>query len=326
MSKSSKNNNRIWGYVNISLFFLLLIGLLMFWAYFPSFLHWIDQANTPIQLPYRSATEIIFEPGDRETMAQKIGEKYGTYGDSYGALNTLFSGLAFAFLILSLYLQRNELKAQSKDIKNQEREISRSNKIAKQQRKITAQQAKLLEQQINEARHQNFKQILFNLLEEKNRRIQSMKYRDSDGNDILRLFSYLFIETLGSINLEKMDETNKEEYIDRIVEEASQVYFSKNENWGFPFERSLYVNYIIDLIYYIEENAAEEYISESIQILRMYMSHDEIMCIAWLAMIYPNLEDLVNKYGLLANFRGEEYIYAELRLHTVFSEKAFTFY
>ena len=35
--------------------------------------------------------------------------------------------------------------------------------------------------------------------------------------------------------------------------------------------------------------------SESIQLLRMYMTHDEIMCIAFLAMIYPNLgEKLIN--------------------------------
>ncbi|MGR2827520.1 hypothetical protein FY048_18750 [Acinetobacter sp. 1124_18A] len=320
MHKSKKSKkDKIWHYSIIFLFFLLVIGFVMLWAYFPSVLQWFDKFNTPVEIPYRPASDIVFEPGDRQTIAQKIGEKYGTYGDSYGALNTLFSGLAFAFLILSLYLQGNE-------IRDQQKEIRHSNKIAKQQRKITKQQAKLLKQQIKDAKHQHFNQILFNLLEEKNRRIQSMKYKDFDGIEILKVFANFFLDTIENINFEDMNETNKINYIDFILNETFQYYWSKNDDLGSPFERSLYVNYIIDLIYYIEENSAKEYISESIQILRMYMSHDEIMCIAWLATIYPALEKLVNKYGLLANFRGDEYPSAEISLQLIFSKEAFEIY
>ncbi len=325
MGKKSKNK-KLWSYFKIFLFFSLLLGLILLWAYFPFILNWIDKYNTPIQVPLRPTTDIHFKPFDFETHAQKIGEKYGTYGDSYGALNTLFSGLAFVFLILSLYLQGDELKAQRNEIKEQRREIKRSNKIAKQQRKITDQQAKLLEQQIKDAKQQHFNENFFNLLQEKNRRIGSMKFRDQDGNDILNLFADHFLDTIGNISLEGMDDTNQDKYREHILDEVGVAYLSYYDQWGTPFERTLYLDYIIDLIYYIEDNAAEEYMSESIQLLRMYMTHDEIMCIAFLAMVYPILEEKVNKYGLLANFNADENIYADVRLQLVFSKEAFEYY
>ncbi|EJB8518277.1 hypothetical protein V4Q83_14775 [Acinetobacter baumannii] len=325
MGKKSKNK-KLWSYFKIFLFFSLLLGLILLWAYFPFILNWIDKYNTPIQVPLRPTTDIHFKPFDFETHAQKIGEKYGTYGDSYGALNTLFSGLAFVFLILSLYLQGDELKAQRNEIKEQRREIKRSNKIAKQQRKITNQQAKLLKQQIKDAKQQHFNENFFNLLQEKNRRIESMKYRDLSGNAILNLFSHKFLNTIENIILEGMDDTNQEKYREHILDEVVNTYLSFYDQWGSPFERTLYINYINDLIHYIEDNAAKEYMSESIQLLRMYMTHDEIMCIAFLAMIYPNLGEKVNKYGLLANFNTDENMYAEIRLKLIFSKEAFEYY
>ncbi|MFL9556057.1 hypothetical protein, partial [Acinetobacter baumannii] len=146
------------------------------------------------------------------------------------------------------------------------------------------------------------------------------------GNAILNLFSHKFLNTIENIILEGMDDTNQEKYREHILDEVVNTYLSFYDQWGSPFERTLYINYINDLIHYIEDNAAKEYMSESIQLLRMYMTHDEIMCIAFLAMIYPYLGEKVNKYGLLANFNTDENMYAEIRLKLIFSKEAFEYY
>ncbi|AZP30601.1 hypothetical protein DLK06_16870 [Acinetobacter pittii] len=300
-----------------------LIFMFGFWLKYPQFIEYINKERTPIAAPYKPGAQFEMANDPQKTYMQRIGDNYGTYGDSYGSLNTLFSGLAFAALFISLLLQRRELEAQRKELTAQREETKESNKIAENQRKITEQQAHLLAQQIKSVKHQHFNQILFNLLKEKNRRIESMKYKDMDGIEIIKYLALLFIDTIDGISLVGMDDTNRGEYIELIKEETSNYYWSKNEDFGSPFERTLYANYISDLIYYIEDNAEEDYINESIQTLRMFISHDELMCIAWMAIIYPNIEKLVNKYGLLANFRGDEYPYTEVRLQLLFSEKAF---
>lgn len=134
---------------------------------------------------YPLALKLVFSNKDWNSL--------GPFGDTYGALNTLFSGLAFAVLILSLFLQRKELEAQRIELEAQRQEIKESNTIAEAQRKITEQQATLIEQQIKDANVQSFYQLLFQYLEEKNRKVESLGNSQYSGVHILQNFNNAFI-------------------------------------------------------------------------------------------------------------------------------------
>ncbi|HFD2163038.1 TPA: hypothetical protein ACF2EX_003851, partial [Acinetobacter baumannii] len=134
-----------------------LIIIFLVWYYFPDFLQWIN---------IRFTNQINMSSIKSEGL-EKIGDKFGSFGDSYGSLNTLFSGWAFALLLISLFMQRKELVEQRKELIAQRDEISKANEIAESQRKITEQQADLLEQQINEAILQNFYNIIYPLMSRK---------------------------------------------------------------------------------------------------------------------------------------------------------------
>ncbi|MDX8255243.1 hypothetical protein [Acinetobacter pittii] len=136
---------------------LALIIIFVFWYYFPDFLQWINE----------KFTNQIDITNIKSEGLEKIGDKFGSFGDSYGSLNTLFSGWAFALLLISLFMQRKELQEQRKELSAQREEISKANEIAESQRTITEQQADLLEQQINEAILQNFYNIIYPLMNRK---------------------------------------------------------------------------------------------------------------------------------------------------------------
>lgn len=298
---SNTNKDKIWYYSNIFLFFLLVIGLVMLWAYFPSVLQWFDKSNTPIEIPYRPATEIVFNPGDRQTIAQKIGEKYGTYGDSYGALNTLFSGLAFAFLILSLFLQRNELKTQRDEIKAQRKEIKRSNKIAKQQRKIASQQAKLLKQQVKEAQVRNFYDLFFKYIETKEKKVKELYFENREknfkGRNCFGPYSMMFKQ---NCKLLESYQNIEEDFFKKIESMSflSIKFYEFDDAMGLPFKKSMYFDYIAFLINFIEKNSEIINSEEIIKVLFSYFDEDEIYCLLWIGTRNTIIYDFCKKYQI----------------------------
>ncbi|WP_224991975.1 hypothetical protein [Acinetobacter pittii] len=156
MTNQSENDKKQAGREFVGILSALII-IFIFWYFFPDFLQYIDKTFT-----HQSNLENLKIHG-----LEKIGEKYGSFGDSYGSLNTLFSGWAFALLLISLFMQRKELQEQRKELSAQREEISKANEIAESQRTITEQQADLLEQQINEAILQNFYNIIYPLMNRK---------------------------------------------------------------------------------------------------------------------------------------------------------------
>ncbi|MFW2805092.1 hypothetical protein ACN6Q0_19845, partial [Acinetobacter baumannii] len=162
-----ERKERYWQNFEILSIFLSLVFIAAIWKMYPATLLEIDEDNTPITIASRPNTHAGLPNEEKKSYFEKIGEKYGTYGDSYGSLNALFSGWAFALLLISLFMQRQELQAQRKELAAQRDEISKANDIAEQQMLITEQQADLLEKQIKEAQVQNFFNILFPLLNRK---------------------------------------------------------------------------------------------------------------------------------------------------------------
>ncbi len=168
MSKNKQERKeRYWQNFEILSIFLILVFITAIWKMYPGTLLEIDEDNTPITVASRPGAHADLPSEEKKSYFEKIGEKYGTYGDAYGSLNTLFSGWAFALLLISLFMQRQELQAQRKELAAQRDEISKANDIAEQQRAITEQQADLLEKQIQKAQVQNFFNILFPLLNRK---------------------------------------------------------------------------------------------------------------------------------------------------------------
>ena len=85
-------------------------------------MRWQNQNSEIFNWPL--STSIVYSTSQNaeeepKTKFQKIGEKYGTYGDSYGSLNTLFTGLAFAGLIISIFIQLLELRQTRKELAEQ---------------------------------------------------------------------------------------------------------------------------------------------------------------------------------------------------------------
>ncbi|MFP5004472.1 hypothetical protein ACLFLN_00950 [Acinetobacter pittii] len=132
MTHQTENHKKQEGREFIGILSALII-IFIVWYFFPDFLQYVDQTFT-----HQSNLENLKRHG-----LEKIGEKFGTFGDSYGSLNTLFSGWAFALLLISLFMQRKELQEQRKELSAQREEISKANEIADSQREITEQQAAL---------------------------------------------------------------------------------------------------------------------------------------------------------------------------------------
>ncbi|EXE39610.1 hypothetical protein R4447_16565 [Acinetobacter baumannii] len=193
MSKNKRERKeRYWQNFEILSIFLSLIFIAAIWKMYPATLLEIDEDNKPIAVASKPSQHTGLSNDEKKSYFEKIGEKYGTYGDAYGSLNTLFSGWAFALLLISLFMQRQELQAQRKELAAQRDEISKANDIAEQQMLITEQQADLLEKQIKEAQVQNFFNILFPLLNRKKTYYEiadelpvfgSSAYRDSIKNE-----------------------------------------------------------------------------------------------------------------------------------------------
>lgn len=324
MSKNKQERKeRNWQNFEITSIFLILVFITAIWKMYPGTLLELDEDNTPVTVASRPGAHEELPSDEQKSYFEKIGEKYGTYGDAYGSLNTLFSGWAFALLLISLFMQRQELQAQRKELAAQRDEISKSNDIAEQQRGITEQQAKLLEQQIKDTKIQNFNQVLFQFLDEKKLRLDSIKQDNVEAHKILRMYAMSFLDTLEIINLEDINEENKDDSIFQIKNLLDHAYLDINIKFDEPFERILYFDFIADLIIFIEENAEIENIKISINILKMYMTHDEILCFAWLAAINPDFTDLFIEYGLLSSFKGDDFPHAYNVLELIFSDKAF---
>lgn len=276
--KTIKNN------LELVLMVLTGLGIFLVWFFYPYFLQKADvplpKEPPKVSIPFKPNLET--DDSKAETRFQKVGEIYGTYGDSYGSLNTLFSGLAFAVLIISLFMQRQELRAQREELEAQRNEIKESNTIANEQRKIaekqsliTEQQAQLNEQQILDAKVQNFYTLLFKFLDEKKNKIKSLEIsRNSEikGNYVFDRFyqeSLLHIQGKFAYNVENLKNSNEKVYIPVIVSASSEAHAHTRET----IIDNEYFEYICFILRYIEEH---DHLKTSNDAVKIFISHQTI--------------------------------------------------
>ncbi|MDM1022089.1 hypothetical protein QSV37_17595 [Acinetobacter sp. VNK23] len=309
-------------------FFGILIALtiiFLIWLYYPSFIAWMDHPNPKVMIPLKPSAMVpeLINPND----FNKIGEKFGTYGDSYGSLNTLFSGFAFAILIISLFMQRQELAAQRKELEAQRHEIKESNAIAEAQRKITEQQAQLIEQQLLDSKSQAFYQLFFKYLEEKQRKLGSLGSHINSkvpGEIVLKDFRISFENRFfelfkDSKHLEDIDT----DILDNVLNQA--LLFAKNSTSNKLME-SEYFEYVCFILRFIEENKSIGIVDNAIKTFIAYQSVNEMYCMLLLALEDEELYDFIEKYTLLRKINTYDDPDLKRLIFNFYSESAYCIY
>lgn len=283
--------------------------IVFIWRFYPDWMQSMDdelpKQPAPIVIPYipgviPSIKTVDVQSIDEEkTKFQKIGNQYGTYGDSYGSLNTLFSGLAFAILIISLFMQRQELQAQRQELEAQRNEIQESNAIADQQRIITHQQSQLIAQQLRESQVQNFYNLLFIHLEERRRKIEAIRLNPNstiEGNrffqQFLNKFNMLLMSYFGGLQF--IEEKNHSD----ISKALKQVYTDTEEQTHKVLADSQYFDYLIFILNFIKVN--ENLIDKNavMNIFSSYLSHDEMLCFLIFGSVNIEAQELIRRYNL----------------------------
>ena len=292
------------------------------WRFYPDWMQSMDEElpkqPAPIVIPYKpgvipSIKAVDVQSIDKEkTKFQKIGDQYGTYGDSYGSLNTLFSGLAFAILIISLFMQRQELQAQRLELEEQRKEIKESNTIADKQREITEQQAALNAQQIHDAKVQNFYNLLFRFLDEKNRKIGDLELsRESKarGNYVFEYFLNGVLRYLRSRFLyANLIEDETDEEIRLMFEDLIENGHTVSRNTLIENE---YFEYLCFILRFIEDHESLEITETAIKIFISYQSINEMFCMFIISLEDQELQSYIIKYALLRKlntYDGDEHL------------------
>jgi len=260
---------------------------------------------------------------------KKLGEGYGTLGDTYGALNTLFTGLAFGGLIVSIFLQMLELRATRKELAEQkdaligqQKEFSAQTEILNkqialvdEQKTIAQNQSTIIDNQLIESRKQNFTSIFNALLEERRFRIGCFKIyaiaktsKDLDGFEVITAYGQNLISRLGNVNrgtsflqiLKKF----KPDATESDLINARQIF---NSHWG-DFESDENRNYVIGnyfTIIFMMFHLIEEYrdvLGSSyifyINMVKRVMNQHELLILFWISLGNPQNDEIIYRYAL----------------------------
>lgn len=297
-----------------------LILIFLIWLYYPSFITWMDQPARNNIIPFK-LSEIKNERVDPNNF-QKVGENFGTYGDSYGSLNTLFSGFAFAILIISLFMQRQELKEQRKELEAQRLEIKQSNDIAEAQRKITEQQATLIEKQIKDSKIQSFYQTLFKYLDEKNRKIESLDNLTITSFNLFESFLSSFHEELAGYGDSSYFDSMSDQNFDSLVSESFTIAYENTDSNLKNLNFDKYMNFIFNFIKNHKDLGIE---NDAINIVISFLSLNEIIYLSYLGIYDIDLHENIEHYSLLRQFNNLDIVnnYFITIIRKKYSEKSF---
>lgn len=324
LSKSPENPKKQSDKSLVELFGIIaaLSIIFLIWFNYPSFINWMDTPSYKVQIPLLPSAMVPapLNPNDFNS----IGERFGTYGDAYGSLNTLFSGFAFAILIISLFMQRQELKEQRKELAAQREEISKSNDIAEEQRKITEQQSSLINQQLIDSKTQAFYQLLFKYLDEKNRKLESLKYRDQSaisGNRLLKRFRKTFERQFS----ESFPDHSKIKKIDLVILENTldQAIQFANDDTNNQFIESEYFEYICFILRFIKANENLGITGNAVRTFIAYQSIDEMYCMLLIAIFDNELFDYIEKFSLLRKINTYDDDYLQSLVFKFYTESAY---
>ena len=283
----------------------------------------MDQPSYEVKVPLPPSAKIppTINPND----FSQIGERFGTYGDAYGSLNTLFSGFAFAILIISLFMQRQELKEQRKELAAQREEISKSNEIAEAQRKITEQQSSLINQQLLDSKIQAFYQLFFKYLEEKNRKLESLQFKDQStiiSQRLLKRFRTSFERHFKEI----ISNQNQIKNIDLVIlyNILEQSIQHANSNTNNQFLESEYFEYICFILRFIEANKTLGITGNAVRTFIAYQSIDEMYCMLLIALNDNELFDYIEKFSLLRKISTYEDELLEAIIFRLYSDSSYS--
>lgn len=297
--------------------------IFLIWFNYPSFINWMDSPSYKVQIPFLPSAMIpeTLKPND----FNKIGERFGTYGDAYGSLNTLFSGFAFAILIISLFMQRQELKEQRKELAAQREEISKSNDIAESQRKITEQQSLVISQQLLDSKVQAFYQLFFKYIDEKGKQLDSLKYHpnsDTSGHLLVHSFRTLFENKFKDSTPDNFKIQDAEpDILDSII---CQALKHAHMHTNYQLLKSGYFEYICFILRFIEENKSIGITGNSIRTFIAFQNIDEMYCMLLIALYDDELFDFIEKYALLRKINIYEDDLLEDLVTRLYSENAYS--
>ncbi|GEA66087.1 hypothetical protein PA3_02450 [Acinetobacter pittii] len=285
---------------NLELFLMVFIGLgiILVWFLYP---YLLQKADGPLPAEPQKVS-ISFKPkpeadnSEAKTKFQKIGQTYGSYGDSYGSLNTLFSGLAFAVLIISLFMQRQELRAQREELEAQRNEIRESNAIAEAQKEIAENQHKIISKQAEDAQKKYFSDQFYSLFAERNNLLSHMTViiegKELRGFQVIALYADKFREIRREYNVYEHD---RQFFKDKWYSYTEHLYGAKTYQIQSYFK--LY-RLLFSMIYNssaLSDNEKNMYY----QIIMNFIDVEEKFILMWLGCFYRSFKTLCNKHGLL---------------------------
>ncbi|WP_234951252.1 hypothetical protein [Acinetobacter johnsonii] len=265
----------------------------------------------------------LSEKNDENFTYKKLGEGYGTLGDTYGALNTLFTGLAFGGLIISIFLQMLELRATRKELseqkdalKGQQEEFIAQTKIlnrqialGEKQKNISKKQSLIVKNQLKESQRQNFINQFNMLMEEKRFKNKGLKIKVPfstnsefiDGNMVLHEYAKKFRSIRKNYVAYSKDKDFFKDHWYKFLKERYQ-----------DREYSIY-NYfkIYDLLFEIVEN--EECLDQKekerfFSIIKASISTDEKSVWMWVGTFKKSTKKLCNTYQILSSFHSDDIV------------------
>lgn len=260
---------------------------------------------------------------------KKLGEGYGTLGDTYGALNTLFTGLAFGGLIVSIFLQMLELRATRKELAEQKdaligqhKESSSQTEILNQQIKLVGEQkviaenqSTIINNQLIESRKQNFTTLFNALLEERRFRIECFKIyaiaetsTDLDGFEVITSYAINLVNRVSAVNRRtpflQVLKKFKHDATELDLVDPRKVFSS---HWG-AFESDENRNYVIGnyfSIIFMMFHLIEEYRDELdssymfyINMVKRLMNQHELLILFWISLGNPQNDEMIYRYEL----------------------------
>lgn len=287
----------------VFILFISVSFILGIWYFYPNYLEWTDSKNISyLEKPwYLRNMDNLELPNEviENSNKEKIGGKYGTYGDSYGSLNTLFTGLAFAGLIISIILQGRELKATRKEM-NDQKEVMREQKIeSEKQNKILENQQQLIQKQFDESKKQAFLNQYYALLDQRQKILSSLVITKLDGsklegNEVIAEY----VKGFRSLREQFDTDIHDDEYMNLAWDRLS-----KKLHKSYDYQLVSYFKFYRMFFSLIQKNDA---LSDSektlyINILKNFISVEEQLLLMWLGCFKKAYNLLCCKYSLLSD-------------------------
>lgn len=250
--------------------FIALLGIILFWVYFPSLYQLLVESTTNVK--------------------PEIPSELNEIGDVYGSLNTLFSSLTLLIVMYSMFLQSKS-----------NREISEA---TNKQMQIAEQNH---QEQLKASRHATFTNMFHSLLQHKYEKFKQISVSTKDGvlsgcevtNLIAKEFHFLVQKKWMDI-----DQITKNDV------DASFTYCVSKITKGKGYYQVFNYFYIYESIFKLMENEDltpedKEYFKD---LVRNSMEVSEQITILWIASFSPDHRLFLNNSGIFSFILPDDHI------------------